>query len=270
MQFLSKQSWTGTYRDLASAMGLMLWFHRVHDRKLIDIQDFMALYEASYPGPNPSDWDKEASLDDAQFNTLKKHAAWCKSNNFTPFKRPLSLSTKVFAATDASSFGYGWCFKIDQHVMPLRISTPAHHDRGSERIHLAELEAIRLMIQDVDNFCSRHQLQIPNVFVVACDSNVAMGMIKRGYAKKEMYRRELQTLFQILGDRRISFKYVDTTKNPADAPSRDLPFNNNLWEELLPVIETQAKRAVEQFCVTGSQVHHDRVRKQREEDPAAM
>lgn len=251
---LAGQSWNGTYRQLASIMGLMLWFHRVHNRRMLEIAEFMSVYEAAYPGPNKKDWDKKATLTQQQFQALRNSYELCQKNGYTPFGAPFIVNKKVFAATDASSRGLGWVFQLENEKNR-KVSGFIPHSFGKENIHLAELVAVNKMIADVDKYCDDSNQERPNLFVVAIDSQVVLGMLRRRYSKIKRFQDVLWELFGRLGNRRLVVTYIQSKPNPADEPSRDLDFNDEKWQKAKVALDARVEEALKYFMVTGKEVH---------------
>ena len=100
-------------------------------------------------------------------------------------------------------------------------------------IHLAELTAVRMMIEDVLLFCLNNKEQVPELFVIAIDSQVALGMLRRRYTKLSEYQGELKRILGLLENSRLAIVYVDTKMNPSDEPSRNDPFVLAKWEKVL-------------------------------------
>jgi len=251
---LENQQWEGgTFRDLARLMSTMLWHHRVHNRSLLELRDFMDVYSQAHPGgTNINDWNNQATLSQHHYETLKKSYKLCQKNICTPYKPTTTISKTVHGATDASSWAHGWCYKIEGDST-LYKTGPIRHNLA-KLIHLAELKTVRMMIEEIDARCEHNNVSKPDLFVIAVDSKVAIGMILRGYAKKQHYRDELIALFSVLDGRRLSLDYVDTTLNPGDAPSRGDPFEQKKWDQLLVILKRQEEKVKSDYHIDHRQI----------------
>ena len=57
-----EQKWQNSYRTLASLMGLMLWQYGIKNRSMLDIEEFMDVYEVAWPGNETGASDKTVTV----------------------------------------------------------------------------------------------------------------------------------------------------------------------------------------------------------------
>ena len=207
--------WAGTRRQLASIMGKLLWYHRVHQlipRAGAKMCAFRELYQSTTPSPETGNWDETITLTLAQTAVLREHWHDRAARDFVPSKALPALTAPAFAAVDASKIGVGVVL-VDGNAHEAYVEHPRWPQDWT--IAVAELWAILRGVQLLkakDSTCT--------LFVVATDSQNAKSWAQRQYANNSAANRLLDELSLELGDRRLYLVYVRSENNAADEPSR--------------------------------------------------
>lgn len=266
-------SWTGSYRDLAGLLGKFLWCHRVHDRRLSQIDDLMKLFRIAHPQEENENenWHAMTEVKGEAFNTLRKHYWICKENKRTPWPKEVpDLAKALLLATDASgieesgtSGGLGAVMQLStiattnspQSMSPISSFKLQHQDKD---IAIAELRAV---ITAIKYAYAQYGKENIGLIILAIDSMAARGMIARGFSRNEEAIVLLKELDQLLAHRKIYMMYVRSAANPADEPSRDLEVSEEKWQALLPELTTMHEEAHEYFS-NGKRAG---IRREREE-----
>jgi hypothetical protein len=245
--------WRGTFRDLASVIGECMWSLRVSGHRMLDLSDFLQLYQAAYP-PLGESWEAWTALTCEQTKVLRKYYDGAFTRSFTVATQLAPMQRPGFLVTDASlderRKGAAWIESCDDPEQPM-VTNHKHHE---ETICLGELYAI---VKGVESLLRDHT-EI-DLVMVATDSATAMGMIGRGYSRVPRACELLRRLFGVLGGRRIYAVHVRSEYNAADAPSRDLKAdewtidNWNLWRDCVKMLTTALKEARGALVGSGKQ-----------------
>ena len=240
-------AWTGSYREAASIMSHIMWFFRVHDRCLLDYEEFMSLYSSTHPKTGAG-WGAKCDLTPEDTATLRRVYHEARKNGWTPFARlpenwiPRNI---ILAATDASGakggYGYGWMFQPRDQAghggtrPPIFGKGPHSFKR---HIVLGELEAVLKLLQALERWCTLNNVAAPELILLAIDSMGAKGMLERGYSRNAKARQLLREIFALPGGRRIFAMYIDTKLNPTDQLSRNeivngLEYPPEKWDKTL-------------------------------------
>ena len=204
--------WRGTFRDLASNIGKLVWFFRVYSVAMYspEMRELRELYRRMTP-PD-SQWDLPADLSASLTDALRRYwdmraaAPPKESAPLDPIREP------CFAAADASRSHLG--------VVVFDRDGAAHqrteiNDEREHYIGVGELAAILLAVVSMfETFPSS------TLAILATDSLNAKSWVERGYANNQRANELLAQLFRVLGQRRLYLVYVPTNDNLADRPSR--------------------------------------------------
>ena len=265
----SATSWTGSYRDLASLLGKCLWYHRVHDRRLLQIEDLMKLFRVAHPKDENEDWHAEITLSGEDFRTLVKHYVICKENKITCWPtHPPNLEDALLLATDASGMkkegtleqrrgGLATVMQlssklqIDEEGKLKRSPTVIAERHEDEEIAVAELRAVVRAVEQAYEVFGKERI---GMVVLAIDSMAAKGMIARGFSTNPRAVELLKRLECLLEQRKIYMMYVESSKNPADEPSRSEELDLEKWNTLLGSLEGMHVEAKEYFAWTGHRI----------------
>lgn len=246
--------WTTTYRKLASIVSQCLWMYRVRGIKMCDEQmsPYVAVCGKCYP-PSNDGWDLRTTLTGDVLSNLKEMVKFGRSVNFTPYKGWASrrARTLLYLATDAhykketGEAGWGYVWQDDFPRARVHSNRSAGVLPGSQ-IALEELRAVVWALKEIRAVRGA----LPDVVMLAIDSNHVRGMIKKGFARTEEGRSLLRDLDAVLGDSRLYMLYVESKKNPADAPSRQLPLVFKLWSELREKMSDHKRLVLDYFTQT--------------------
>ena len=207
--------WGGTYRQLASALGRLLWFHRVHDTKAfsVEMRELRSIY--AYGAPVDGRWNSNVLLPPAALDILQRHWSLRASQRITVNQILPPPTAPRCAAVDASNVGIGVVVYSDGAG-----SADAHrtypNTEASHFIGVAELRAIDLGVQWL---VQRHPEC--TLLVIATDSLNAKGWVQKGCARNARANEILAELDTHLDGRRLYLVYVPTKDNVADEPSRN-------------------------------------------------
>ena len=131
-------------------------------------------------------------------------------------------------------------------------------EHNEEGIALAELKAVVVSVRKLIDLYPQHQ---PDMYMIAIDSMAAKGMISRGCSRVPRARELLRELFDMIGTRKIFIMYIESEKNPADAPSRDEPWSKiftqeqqQKWKDVLTRLEQNQIFASTKTTKNGKQV----------------
>jgi hypothetical protein len=245
--------WRGTYREIASVIGECMWSLRVGGRRMLDLSDFLQLYQMAYPEQGES-WEALTSLTCEETTVLRHYYDHAMQRSFTTATQLAPMVHPGFLVTDASlderRKGAAWieCFKDPQEPLV------TVHKHREETICLGELYAI---VKGVEGLV-RDNSEI-DLVMVATDSAAAMGMIGRGYSRVPRACELLKRLFAALGGRRIYAVHVRSERNAADAPSRELRTevwtdeNWSLWRECVEMLTAALREAQVSLASSGKQ-----------------
>lgn len=252
--------WSGSYRDLASILGQCMWTYRVRGIRLLALEDLLDLYSAkAFPRENIS-WDTQITItndgDVKYFDILRKHYDQCRNQrDFVAYDQIHEQNSWAFIASDAAlkqkeeyknnnnihntskqeeNFIGGLLLHPKDNNLetnPQRISLIFKEEHNEEGIALAELKAV---VVSVRKMLELYPNDPPDVYMIALDSMAAKGMISRGFSRVPRARELLKELFGMVGNRKIFLMYVESEKNPADAPSR-----NEVWVKIFNVPQQQ-------------------------------
>ena len=252
-------NWMGTYRELATIIGQCLWTYSVRGTALLDLDDFLDLYQHSFPRSSEG-WDTQidATTTNSQIfqDVLRKHYFECfddkPNRKYHKYRLSLPQDKICCIASDAALeekkeknyLGALWCLLYEENK-PAFQQDPTNNNKivnvaapkvfqevhQLKQIALAELKAVIKTIQDVKVYCRKNNIEEPNLYMVAIDSMAAKGMISRGFSKQKEARellKELRSELQIkdsfgnvLGERKIFLHWIASELNPGDAPSRE-------------------------------------------------
>lgn len=247
------KKWTGSYRDLASILGQCLWTYRVRGTKMLKLEDLLDLYsEKAFPRQDLT-WDAQTTIcndNKNYFDILKRHYETCRHDRaFVNYEEVHKQETIAYIASDAA-------FRREEYLeyeknnnnenkkeenyiggillhpkdatstddITQKISLIFKEEHNEEGIALAELKAVVVSIRKL---LELHPNDPPDTYMIAIDSMAAKGMISRGFSRVPRARELLKELFAMVGNRKIFIMYIESEKNPADAPSR-----NETWKEI--------------------------------------
>jgi hypothetical protein len=215
-----------TYRQLASVMGKLLWFHRVNDTKMYgpDMLSLRKIYEIATPSDD--DWESSAPIDAGRWSTLQHHWTYRLSAGPTPYEPLAAWSEPLCAAVDASGgtlsgsvhsrigvVGFdGSCEAPEPTAREVVSVRNAGH---GEPIAVSELRAI---IMGCRTLLARNDPC--GLIIIATDSQNAKCWAEKQYANNDIANKLLAELYQALEGRRLYLVYVPTAANVADDPSR--------------------------------------------------
>lgn len=264
--------WHGTFRELASIFGQLMWNYRVRGESLLQKEEFMSLYsEEGFPRGD-KDWDSTTIIGNENYKLLRAAYKECRKNFqdriFVPYNEILEQNTFAIIVADAALeedkdtqdnlMGGMW---LSHEHMKKGISKPEIMSRahGENQIAVAELQALVSTIREMHKSSKTK----PDVYLVATDSMAAKGMIARGYSRVKRARELLRELMTEIGDRGLVIMYVESEKNPADAPSREKDEKEHwndkqekLWNEVKKQLQDHLPFACSTFSSTTKRVHN--------------
>lgn len=291
--------WQGSFRDLASILGQCMWTYRVRGVRLLQLEDLLQLYsEKAFPRGDES-WDSIINIRNEEnnnnnnntnnknyFNILQQHYENCRNNrNFVPYDEVHKQETVAFIASDAAfrretnekaglhqhqnhqeskreeDYIGGIILHpqdINNNLNPSKFSLIFKEEHNEDGIALAELKAVVVSIRKLIELYPQQQ---PDMYLIAIDSMAAKGMISRGFSRVPRARELLKELFQMIGTRKIFIMYIESEKNPADAPSRNEPWSKifnqeqqQKWDEVLSRLDKNKIFALTRTTKSGRQV----------------
>jgi hypothetical protein len=300
---INDRKWTGSYRDLASILGQCLWTYRVRGTRMLELEDLLDLYsEKAFPRQEMS-WDAQAIIineDKNYFDILQRHYNICRHDrNFVKYEQVHKQESFAFIASDAA-FRREENKQYEQNMnnknknnnkeenfiggillhpndvrssddITEKISLIFKEEHNEEGIALAELKAVVVSIRKL---LELYPNDPPDTYMIAIDSMAAKGMISRGFSRVPRARELLKELFHMVGTRKIFIMYIESEKNPADAPSRNEVwkkiFNTEQkekWSEVLSRLENNKIFALTSLTKNGKQVAQpvrNAIRRERE------
>ena len=279
----STSSWEGTYREVASIFGQILWNFRIRGERLLFKDDFMELYsEKGFPR-NVDGWDDKVKIDGQGFKVLQDAYRSCidgfKKREFVEYQKfrdqrsyALVVSDAALEREKATNMMGGMFISHkgvkNQQEYPYYFSM----NHSEEQIALAELKAVVETVRKVIHSASGDR---PDIFLIAVDSMAAKGMISRGYSRVRRARELLRELDELIDGRRCLVMYVKSEDNPADAPSRTTnkeeiwnKDQQEKWEKIRDTLEGHLKcaRTMESRVVDVDKLKLPQRREKREEE----
>ena len=215
---LVKGVWTGTHRELAEALGKLLWFHRVNESpwRGASMQQLRQLYTRATP-PAGATWDTGLALTAEESASFAAHWVQRASNEWRDATVLAVEGDVVHAAVDAASdtrLVGGVIYGDNGRVARVVQDTHMHTQK---EIAVAELMAIVWMVKML-----KRDYPGAALFVLATDSLTAKSWVEKGCATTGDGNELLDALFAELGAKRIFLTHINTKVNVADAPSRNI------------------------------------------------
>jgi len=224
--------WSGSYRDLASIFGKLLWMWRVGEMRLGNEgpAKLLRLYRKVYPS-GELDWKSETELSAEDTQLLEEQWALRAAKTLFPTTCPQEVSrvamVAVDAAADSSNEGLMATVSFNLSGEVTRVFA-AGHGMNQQQIALAELRAAVTGVRGV-----LEQDASVDLIVLGTDNMNALHWISKGYARRDGANDLLQELDKRLGTRRLFVTYIPSENNAADVPSRleVIPSSDRLIEE---------------------------------------
>lgn len=264
--------WRPTHTDLASLMGQLLWCERVHGTPMLELQEFIEIYQYATP-PADSGWGRITQVpapSQRALSELYDRRSGKNAEQYSPYPRVIEINDAdvYLGASDAEGGelkGVGFVYKKLTHsqgewTVVDRSQVESH---GADRIAIGELQALLSLVETILAHDGRENA--PKLIMVAVDNMSVIGMVRRAYSESPQARPWLKKLFELLKKNasKLFVSYIASAKNPADAPSRGRPIAQPLLDEIeasFRALEPVARRAL---LLSG----RDRVvRREREEN----
>lgn len=216
---LEGDSFTGSYKQLLSHLGVVLWDLRVRCEQPRKYKPFLKLYTLAHPKVN-EDWDCMVTLKGESFKVLREYLLtaqkrvfrsplleWVLEEDDIVQRWAVDASGKRIAAVPISHAG-------------LKEAKPWYGKKNTfleTEIALAELDAILLAVKMALKLEAKTKL-----LIVATDSMVAKGWAEKTLSANVQAQRMLDEIFELLEKvgARIVLPYVPTKDNWADVPTR--------------------------------------------------
>lgn len=240
-------------KKLASVLGKLLWYRRIHrikyHDKTIESEAITNLY-SRYTPKDRVGWSEDFWITPRELKGLEE--AWKKRMSLN-YRAAIPLSQAawnpdeiIWAASDAASnrhLAAGLTLtpgqKFDQSL--LAAHTITRHYPSSYIIATGELFAINTTVEEI---LRRPSKTPPKLIVLATDSQNAKNWVEKGHAKNKDAMALLNQLDELLGECRLYLVYIPTDDNIADCPSRKDPFEKHRYSktcELLKIATASAK-----------------------------
>ena len=249
--------WRPTFRQLARVMGQILWVLRVQGRPMIEIADFVGLYELTFPQHN-QEWNSEINFEENDLDkleVLRRYYVLARENNWEPHEKPLkSLQSlePVFLATDAAGgteSGLGFVYGLEKDYVEVgRDQLPRHQFAA---IVYGELLTVVHAMRSIFGGTSERSKTTPKLIMLAIDNMAALHMLHRNYSTQPQAREMLLEINNLLknNNSRLVLFYVRSEENPADDPSRGKPVIKvklevlrKKFEKLTPLVKEELLR----------------------------
>lgn len=251
-------SWYGSRRKLASIIGLINWFRRVHNinpaNEDTTSRNLRTLYSVVTP-PAGSTWSSMLEVPAEWFEGII--ATW-KLRNSEPRTdaRPLNTNLRcpVMIAVDAASSSSLLGFVYYGTGGECRHFSRGYDSRTLPDIAQAELYAI---VEGV-RYCIAHNEEA-DLIVLATDNMNAKIWTERGFGKCDITNTLIRELNQLLDTHqvRLYLVYVESKSNSADCPTRYEEISEKRRVETKNVLENGLKEAHGLWKISGERVKQD-------------
>lgn len=218
--------WTGTYRNLQSVLGTLLWYHRVFGTAMFadEMQKFRTIYSLSAPGAHES-YDSALPCLDAEscaylltmWEARREQSAI--DTAWRAYPTPSTAPGTLLGAVDASSKAQLIGMYLWSRETGAEYALQAKHPYTQQtQIALAELRAILFFVSRAACFID---VAAVGRIVLASDNLNAVAWIEKRVANRPEANQLLVEIFAALGNRTLDVRYIRTKDNFADVPSRE-------------------------------------------------